>query len=158
VFVHAEHLPSYVWFLCRLYNAGLQPKLARLHQKVNYPVARGTPMLASMVKWDHSMEWSVASFSEKVSTYMYLTLHILRCKDNKNVEKENSVATHNCWVSVKWQQVHWNSCHIAIYWWYEFERQKLLMVCLVGMMFVQELHENLAVIQKLLGMQTHKHD
>jgi hypothetical protein len=47
-------------------------------------------MLASMVKWDHSMEWSVASFSEKV-----------RCKDNKNVEKESSVATHNCRISVK---------------------------------------------------------
>jgi fatty acid synthase len=45
---------------------------------VNYPVARGTPMLASMVKWDHSMEWSVASFSEKVSTCMYLTFHILK--------------------------------------------------------------------------------
>jgi len=61
--VHAERLT----FFCRLYNVGLQPKLARLYQKVNFPVARGTPMLASMVKWDHSMEWSVASFGGKVN-------------------------------------------------------------------------------------------
>jgi len=56
-----------ILFLYRLYNVGLQPKLARLYQKVNFPVARGTPMLASMVKWDHSMEWSVANFGGKVN-------------------------------------------------------------------------------------------
>jgi hypothetical protein len=59
-------------------------------------------MLASMVKWDHSMEWSVANFGEKVSTYMYLVSHILQFKDNKTFGKESSVATKNCMVSVTW--------------------------------------------------------
>lgn len=63
--LHADNLQFMLSNLGKLYNAGLHPKLARLHQKVNYPVARGTPMLASMVKWDHSMEWSVANFGEK---------------------------------------------------------------------------------------------
>nr|CAD7589406.1 unnamed protein product [Timema genevievae] len=48
----------------RLYNAGLQPKFNRLHQKVNYPVARGTPMIAPLIEWDHSTEWSVATFAD----------------------------------------------------------------------------------------------
>jgi hypothetical protein len=59
-------------------------------------------MLASMVKWDHSMEWSVANFSEKVSMYKCSVSHILKCKDNKNIGREGSVAAQNCMVSVKW--------------------------------------------------------
>jgi hypothetical protein len=57
-------------------------------------------MLASMVKWDHSMEWSVANFGEKVSTYIYLTFHILQCKDNTNFGKEGLLA-HTVSGSVK---------------------------------------------------------
>uniref|UniRef100_A0A1B6DTB3 Fatty acid synthase n=1 Tax=Clastoptera arizonana TaxID=38151 RepID=A0A1B6DTB3_9HEMI len=49
----------------KAYNAGLQPKFANLYQPVTYPVARGTPNIASMVQWDHSTEWSVATFSGK---------------------------------------------------------------------------------------------
>ncbi|XP_066991506.2 fatty acid synthase [Anabrus simplex] len=51
--------------LGKLYNAGLQPKVARLHPSVSYPVARGTPMIAPLVQWDHSTEWSVATFGGK---------------------------------------------------------------------------------------------
>ncbi|XP_049809979.1 fatty acid synthase isoform X1 [Schistocerca nitens] len=49
----------------KLYNAGLQPKLAQFYNKISYPVARGTPMIAPLIQWDHSSEWSVASFSGK---------------------------------------------------------------------------------------------
>ncbi|PSN28987.1 Fatty acid synthase [Blattella germanica] len=51
--------------LGKLYNSGLQPKLTQFYHKVNYPVARGTPMFASLIKWDHSTEWSVANFGGK---------------------------------------------------------------------------------------------
>lgn len=47
----------------RLYNAGCQPATARLYPPVAWPVSRGTPGLASHVRWDHSSEWSVADFS-----------------------------------------------------------------------------------------------
>lgn len=33
-----------------------------MYPPVQWPVARGTPGLASHVKWDHSTEWSVAHY------------------------------------------------------------------------------------------------
>lgn len=46
----------------KLYAAGAQPQSARLYPAPHWPVARGTPGLASRVRWDHSIEWSVAHF------------------------------------------------------------------------------------------------
>ncbi|XP_049706557.2 fatty acid synthase [Helicoverpa armigera] len=46
----------------RLYAAGAQPHVARLYPAVPFPVPRGTPGLASRVRWDHALEWSVAHF------------------------------------------------------------------------------------------------
>ncbi|CAH0584002.1 unnamed protein product [Chrysodeixis includens] len=46
----------------RLFAAGAQPQVARLYPPVALPVPRGTPGLASHVRWDHSLEWSVAHF------------------------------------------------------------------------------------------------
>lgn len=34
---------------------------------MSYPVARGTPMIQSLVEWDHSIQWAVAEFSKKVN-------------------------------------------------------------------------------------------
>ncbi|XP_038206276.1 fatty acid synthase-like [Zerene cesonia] len=48
--------------LGRLYAAGAQPRAAPLYPPVPFPVPRGTPGLASRVRWDHSIEWSVADF------------------------------------------------------------------------------------------------
>jgi len=49
----------------KLYNAGLQPKIKNLYPAVSYPVARGTPMIQSMIEWDHSVEWLVSDFTLK---------------------------------------------------------------------------------------------
>lgn len=46
----------------RLHGAGAQPQVARLYPAVRWPVSRGTPSLASSVRWDHSIEWSVAEY------------------------------------------------------------------------------------------------
>ncbi|KAJ0178566.1 hypothetical protein K1T71_006389 [Dendrolimus kikuchii] len=46
----------------KLYAAGAQPAVARLYPAVRWPVSRGTPGLASHVRWDHSTEWSVAHY------------------------------------------------------------------------------------------------
>lgn len=59
----------------RLYNAGAQPQFQNLYPAVKFPVARTTPMIASMVEWDHSTEWSVADFSGKVTAQSHHCYH-----------------------------------------------------------------------------------
>ncbi|XP_044019645.1 fatty acid synthase-like isoform X2 [Aphidius gifuensis] len=51
--------------LGKLYNADGRPDFTKLYQTINYPVGRGTPMINSMIGWDHSIEWAVADFSGK---------------------------------------------------------------------------------------------
>ncbi|RZC35992.1 fatty acid synthase [Asbolus verrucosus] len=53
--------------LGKIYNAGAQPKFGNLYHQVSFPVGKGTPMIASMIKWDHSTEWAVANFCSKNS-------------------------------------------------------------------------------------------
>lgn len=53
----------------RIYNAGAQPKIKNLYPAVSYPVSRGTPMLQSLIEWDHSVEWLVTNFAQKVNFY-----------------------------------------------------------------------------------------
>lgn len=53
--------------LGKLYLAGVQPNFAKLYPTVDYPVSRGTPMISSLIKWDHSIEWSVPDFSGRGS-------------------------------------------------------------------------------------------
>ncbi|KAK5643465.1 hypothetical protein RI129_007310 [Pyrocoelia pectoralis] len=48
----------------KIFNAGGQPQVANLYHQVQYPVGRGTPMISSMIDWDHSTEWSVADFGK----------------------------------------------------------------------------------------------
>lgn len=50
-----------------MYNAGLQPQIKNLYPPVLYPVSRGTPMIQSLVEWDHSVEWLVTNFAQKVN-------------------------------------------------------------------------------------------
>lgn len=38
---------------------------------MSYPVARGTPMIQSLIEWDHSIEWAVADFSKKVDLNIF---------------------------------------------------------------------------------------
>lgn len=62
---HANNLEFLLMNLGKLYNAGGQPDFTKLYQTINYPVGRGTPMINSMIGWDHSIEWAVADFSGK---------------------------------------------------------------------------------------------
>ncbi|XP_058815854.1 fatty acid synthase [Topomyia yanbarensis] len=48
--------------LGKLYAAGAQPQVQKLYRPISYPVGRGTPMLSSLVKWDHSTKWFLAKF------------------------------------------------------------------------------------------------
>jgi len=37
-----------------------------VYGKVEYPVVRGTPMISPMLRWDHSNDYVVPNFVEKV--------------------------------------------------------------------------------------------
>ena len=64
---HTNNLAFLMVNIGKLYNAGAQPQLAKLYPSISYPVGRGTPMINSMIKWDHSIQWDVADFSGKSS-------------------------------------------------------------------------------------------
>nr|XP_034178573.1 fatty acid synthase [Osmia lignaria]XP_034178581.1 fatty acid synthase [Osmia lignaria] len=62
---HANNIGFFLENIGKLYMAGAQPKVSKLYPPVSYPVGRGTPMINSLVKWDHSTEWSIADFTTK---------------------------------------------------------------------------------------------
>ncbi|NEU32754.1 acyltransferase domain-containing protein, partial [bacterium LRH843] len=62
---HADNLSFLLSSIGKAFNAGTQPNVGKLYNPVKFPVSRGTPMIQSMIKWDHSTEWSVADFSGK---------------------------------------------------------------------------------------------
>lgn len=61
---HADNLTFLLSNVGKLYMAGAQPDIAKLYPPVNFPVGRGTPMISPLVKWDHSLQWDVASYKE----------------------------------------------------------------------------------------------
>lgn len=65
----------------RLHAAGAQPAVARLYPPVPFPVARGTPGLASHVLWDHSQEWDVAHFGAPRSGENVIEYDVSRADD-----------------------------------------------------------------------------
>ena len=38
----------------------------KLHAPVSFPVARGTPMISPIIRWDHSQDWRVPLFEDFV--------------------------------------------------------------------------------------------
>lgn len=69
IFVQYETIIIRIFY--RLYNAGLQPNLNPLYPTVNFPVSRKTPMIQSMVEWDHSIKWFLVSFLTKVTSFYH---------------------------------------------------------------------------------------
>ncbi|KAI4493375.1 hypothetical protein M0802_009435 [Mischocyttarus mexicanus] len=63
---YANNIDFFLSNIGKLYIAGGQPKIFKLYPLINYPVGRGTPMLNSLIKWDHSTAWSVANFANTV--------------------------------------------------------------------------------------------
>ncbi|XP_057332495.1 fatty acid synthase [Microplitis mediator] len=63
---HSNNLEFFLTNVGKLYNSGAQPDLSKLYPPVSFPVGRGTPMINSIIGWDHSVQWDVADFSGKV--------------------------------------------------------------------------------------------
>lgn len=47
---HRDNVEVVLQGLGKLYNAGLQPDIAKLYPPVEYPVSRGTPMIAPSIR------------------------------------------------------------------------------------------------------------
>ncbi|KAH8377960.1 hypothetical protein KR093_008108 [Drosophila rubida] len=61
---HANNLEFLISQIGQLYAAGGQPQLLHIlpSPAIDYPVSRGTPMLSSLIGWDHSQKWSYPKF------------------------------------------------------------------------------------------------
>lgn len=53
----------------RLFLNGLTYPTERLFPKVEFPVSRGTPMIAPLIKWDHTEDWFITKFSVEKGGY-----------------------------------------------------------------------------------------
>uniref|UniRef100_A0A6P7G8W5 Fatty acid synthase n=1 Tax=Diabrotica virgifera virgifera TaxID=50390 RepID=A0A6P7G8W5_DIAVI len=62
---HADNMEFLLAALGKIFAAGAQPRFGNLYHPVSFPVGKGTPMINSMIQWDHSIEWSVANFASK---------------------------------------------------------------------------------------------
>ncbi|KMQ84683.1 fatty acid synthase, partial [Lasius niger] len=63
-----NHSNNLFFLLCnvgKLYIAGAQPDVSKLYPPISFPVCLGTPMLGSLVKWDHSATWEVPDNKHK---------------------------------------------------------------------------------------------
>ncbi|XP_062142807.1 fatty acid synthase [Drosophila sulfurigaster albostrigata] len=61
---HANNMEFLLSQIGQLYAVGGQPQLLHmsLSSAINYPVSRGTPMLSSLIGWDHRQKWSYPKF------------------------------------------------------------------------------------------------
>lgn len=54
-------------FSFSLYENGIDFDIAKLYPSVDFPVSRGTPMIAPLIKWEHSEDWFVTKFDSQKS-------------------------------------------------------------------------------------------
>ncbi|XP_018397404.1 PREDICTED: fatty acid synthase [Cyphomyrmex costatus] len=64
---HSDNLAFLLSNVGKLYTAGAQPDISKLYPQISFPVGRGTPMIGSLVRWDHSSAWDVAVFKKTSS-------------------------------------------------------------------------------------------
>jgi len=62
---HSNNLIFLLSNVGKMYTAGAQPDISKLYPSVSFPVSRGTPMIGSLVKWNHSTTWQVPDFKHK---------------------------------------------------------------------------------------------
>lgn len=56
---------SFLSSIGKIFNFGFQPQIQNLYPKIEFPVSHKTPMIQSMIEWDHSVNWNVVSFAPK---------------------------------------------------------------------------------------------
>ena len=58
------NLDMFLTSIARLYEIGVNPSIDKLYPKVEWPVARGTQSIASLMKWDHNKSFSVRGYPD----------------------------------------------------------------------------------------------
>ncbi|GFY63851.1 fatty acid synthase [Trichonephila inaurata madagascariensis] len=59
--------------LGKLYVSGLNPDIEKLYPKVQFPVPKCTPMISSLIQWDHSENWCVAKWDKNSNKSQMIT-------------------------------------------------------------------------------------
>ncbi|XP_046603296.1 fatty acid synthase-like [Neodiprion virginianus] len=62
---HENNVEYLLQGIGKMYEVGLHPQLTNLYPKVDFPVSRGTPMISPLVRWEHSEDWYVTSYSKQ---------------------------------------------------------------------------------------------
>ncbi|KAM8707436.1 hypothetical protein ACLKA7_011511 [Drosophila subpalustris] len=52
----------FITALGKLYQNGLMVPVSKLYPKIEFPVSRSTPIISSLIKWDHSEDWFVTKY------------------------------------------------------------------------------------------------
>lgn len=52
-------------FFFRLSLSSISAYIDNLYPPVSFPVSRGTPMIAPLIKWDHQQDWKVVQYDSK---------------------------------------------------------------------------------------------
>jgi hypothetical protein len=50
--------------------------ISKLYPPVQFPVSRGTPMIAPLIKWDHKQDYFVYKFDERVASEKSFTVNL----------------------------------------------------------------------------------
>ena len=58
------NLDMFLSSIARLYELGLNPSIENLYPKVEWPVARGTQSIGSLMKWEHIKSYSVRGYPD----------------------------------------------------------------------------------------------
>lgn len=55
-------------YFFRLFENGLDMNVSKLYPPIQFPVSRGTPMIAPLIKWDHKQDYFVYKFDERIAS------------------------------------------------------------------------------------------
>jgi len=58
------NLEHFLLSIGKLYQLGINPSIENLYHKVQWPVARGTQSISSLIKWDHKDSYAIKKFPE----------------------------------------------------------------------------------------------
>ncbi|XP_015185811.1 PREDICTED: fatty acid synthase-like [Polistes dominula] len=69
--------------LGKLYNLGYPIAPGKLYPKISYPVSRGTPLISSHIKWEHSADWYVSYSTNRMKQQIGERSFTLNLKSNQ---------------------------------------------------------------------------
>nr|XP_012228972.1 PREDICTED: fatty acid synthase-like [Linepithema humile] len=80
---HSDNSAFLLSEIGKLYIAGAQPNISKLYSPVNFPVARGTPMVGHLIRWYHYIKWDVPIYKQ-ISKKLEKCIEIDLSKKNYN--------------------------------------------------------------------------